>query len=242
MSRIAICIPHSYENFQKPFTKSLLGLVSAFYIYNQNLTFRHTLEILIQDEGWIDFMRERLAEVAVAQKFDYILWLDTDMTFPPNTIQKMLERFEEEPELEAVTGLYTYKTPPFMPHLYSTLDENKQFRVAGGFSLEEPIVVEGAGFGCLMMKRELLERTQKPWFEFRYPTPDKPGAGEDLTFFLKATPVQMICDPTIKCLHHHTDGFGIDHYVAYNNLKVEDGIIEATQEQVNNIAKQILKK
>jgi hypothetical protein len=241
MSRIAICIPHSYENFQKPFTKSLLGLVSAFYIYNQNLTFRHSLEILIQDEGWIDFMRERLSEVALEQGFDYILWLDTDMTFPPKTIQMMLERFEEEPELEAVTGLYTYKTPPFMPHLYTTLDKEKKFRVAGAFSLKEPIVVEGAGFGCLMMKTSLLKRTPKPWFEFRYPTPDRPGAGEDLQFFLKANPVQMICDPNIKCLHYRFDGYGVGHYLDYNNLLVENDIINASQEQIDSIAKKLLK-
>lgn len=235
--KIAICIPHSYENFQKPFTKSLIGLISAFYQYNARVGSPHVLDVFIADEGFIDHMREILADSALRWGADVLLWLDTDMDFPATMIEKMIARLLQEPTIEAVTGLYTYKTPPFMPHTYSDLTpDGKTFRVAAGFPLNEPFGVIGAGFGALMIKAEVFKRVAKPWFQFNYPTETEPGRGEDLQFFLKAQPINMICDPTINCRHYIQMGFDIKNYIGYNGLHVdEEKIIRPTDEQIEKI-------
>lgn len=240
--KIAICIPHSYENFQKYFVRSLLSLTSSFYIYNSTVGNKHEINVFIQDEGWIDFMRERLAEQAIEKGYTHLLWLDTDMSFPPGMIQRMIEWFERKDNLEAVTGLYTWKKPPYRPHTYISLTEEGRFTVGAGFPTDAAFSVEGAGYGCLMIKADVYKRTEKPWFQFRYPSGQKDdrGEGEDLYFFRKAKGIEMLCDPTISCNHFVQNAYNLDSYIDYNNLTVDDGQIIVSDEQISAIQSEVI--
>ena len=231
MAKIALCIPHNYPVFDKAFTLSLLSVIASFYEWNQTLKEKHEFVILHNKDGWIDRMRELLAQEAVeVRKVDFLLWLDTDMQFPPSIVQQMMAWMEKFPELDGVTGLYTWKVPPFMPHVYSRYDEkDDKFTVAGGFPLNAGFSVEGAGFGCVMLRSSLFERTPRPWFKFEYGV-----YGEDLYFFRKARPVNMICDPRISCTHLLTgQGVDIKSYLKYNKLQVVDEIDENKQPYKN---------
>ena len=232
MAKIAICIPHNYPNFEKYFVFSLLSVVGSFHEWNKTIGNKHELIILNNKEGWIDFMREQLADEALKQGADYLMWVDTDMTFPPSMIQCMMAWFEKDPSLDAVTGLYTWKQPPFLPHVYARyVPEDDKFTVAGAFPLNGGFNVEGAGFGCVMIKADLFKRTERPWFKYEYGV-----YGEDLYFFKKARPVNMICDTRITCKHYQTLPADIDCYLRSNNLKVEEGMIEASQETLDRIS------
>ena len=235
--RIAIVIPHSYLNFNKNFVLSLLGVISSFYIWNGKTGFKYELNIFVQNFGWIDTMREALVLSAKKWQADYLLWLDTDMSFSPDIIARMLSRFEEEPELEAVTGLYTWKKPPFMPHVYNRLNKDTgKFVMAGGFPLNEPFVVEATGYGCLMIKTSKYPDNMRPWFVME--KNDKEILyGEDLYFFKKMHPVNMICDPNISCLHFTENAVDITSYLMYNKInKDEKGEMILTDELLKSIS------
>lgn len=236
--KIALLIPHSYKCFEKPFTKSLLSLIMTFERWNvREAGGKHELNVYIQDDGWIDFMRNRLTAGALKQGEELLLWLDTDMSFPSKMIQKMLKQFEDDPTLEAVTGLYTHKHPPFLPHVYTSFNEGTgKFNMAAGFPLQDVFEVAGAGFGCIMIKAAVFERMQEPWFTFEYG-----GAGEDLGFCRDAK-MKMICDPTISCEHYLLSPYTIGHYVAHNELEVKDNVIEVSEDRANEIALDHFKK
>ena len=102
--------------------------------------------------------------------------------------------------------------------------------MAAGFPLDEPFAVEGAGFGCIMVRASVFKRVPEPWFTFEYG-----GAGEDLGF-CRAARMKMLCDPTIKCDHFMLSPFTIDHYISYNQLEVKDGAIEVDTDRANEIA------
>lgn len=233
--KVGILLPNNRPTFDKKFIMSLLGVVCSFYVWDKD--HKHQLNILVQNEGEIAFMRNRLATDALAKGVDYMLWLDCDMAIPPTVIQRMVSYFEKYENIEAVTGLYTWKEPPFLPHVYSTYNEqSKKFKMGATFPLDKPFDVDGAGFGCLMIKSEVFKRTPQPWFEMKL------GKtcieyGEDLYFCRKARP-KMICDPTISCGHFTENMVDINSYLQYNGLKVEKNAITATSQQIQSAAKE----
>ena len=235
--KIAICIPHNYLVYNKLFINSLLGLVNSFHIWNGKNGMKHEIDILIQNEGFIDLMRNILAQRFMDSDSTYSLWLDTDMVFPPDMIIKMIKQFEEDPTIEAITGLYHHKTPPFMPHVYYRYDtELKKFTVAGSFPLKKSFTVAGAGFGCIMINKKVFDRTEKPWFKMGISDDYKMEYGEDL-YFCKKAKMKMICDPTLMCGHLSETVANTNHYIAVNQLKVENDDIVATKEQLEEIHK-----
>lgn len=239
MKKIAICIPHNYLTFNKQFTLSLIAILHAFDLWCAKNQKEYEWDILVQNSGSIDWMRNSLADSALHLGFDYLLWLDTDMIFPTRTIISMVEHFEKSDTLEAVTGLYTWKRPPFLPHVYYKFNPlTEKFKVAGGFPIDKPFVVEGAGFGVLMMKIDVFFRLQKPYFLIKIKD-NQIDYGEDL-YFCKNARMKMICDPSISCKHLVEVGYDIQSFVSYNNIKVENGELATTKEQLNEIEKEHL--
>ena len=205
-------------------------------MWNERTGRRHELNVMVQNEGAIDQMREHLVLSAKHWKADWILWLDTDMTFPPDILARMLKRLEEDNTLEAVTGLYTWKKPPFMPHVYSRLNKKSgKFAMAGSFPLKEPFIVEGAGYGCLFIKATMYPDNMRPWFVMER-SDTEILYGEDLYFFKKFHPIKMICDPMISCLHFIENAFDINSYIQYNNIKIENDSMVVTDEQLQSIS------
>lgn len=243
MKKIAICIPHSYQNFQKPFVLSLISLTQSFERYNAKTGNKYELNLFIQNSGAIDFMRNQLAKTAVKAGADYILWLDTDMSFPPDLIARMAKHFEDDAALEAVTGLYTWKQAPFMPHVYTSYNrENGKFRPAGAFPLKESFPVVAAGYGCLMIKSNNYVILEEPWFDMVFDG-DQIAVGEDMYFFKKSQPINMICDPTISCAHYVLAGVGIDQYLKYNGFELEEnGDIKFDDEKLAKAGEEHMKK
>ena len=70
--------------------------------------------------------RNRLAGMAVQMEADYILWLDSDMVFQPDTLERMMRVLDEHPEVDVLSGLYFRRGHPFTPVIFSKLeiDEN----------------------------------------------------------------------------------------------------------------------
>ena len=64
--------------------------------------------------------------------------------------------------------------------------------------------IDGLATGCLMLKRELIERLEKPYFEFQFnPESRQPTIGEDLGFCLKLSKlgVKFFTDYSMVCKH-----------------------------------------
>ena len=65
--------------------------------------------------------RNLLSLTAIENNFDVVMWLDSDMIVPPDTIEKFAAYCAEGKEM--VTGLYVRRRPPVKPVIYDQLDE-----------------------------------------------------------------------------------------------------------------------
>lgn len=167
--------------------------------------------------------RNKLAALAVDNEADYILWLDSDMVFPPNTLERMMKVLDEHSEIDILAGLYFRRGHPFTPVLFSKLEVNKETNTVDFEGYEnvpdELFEVAGCGFGGVLMRTDcLLDIAGKEgggvWF-----TPFS-NAGEDLAFCIRARELgyKIYCEPSIE--------FGHMGYAA-----VTRGFYEATKAQ-----------
>lgn len=149
--------------------------------------------------------RNRLAGMALEMEADYVLWLDSDMVFPPDTLDRMLKVMDEHPEVDVLSGLYFRRGAPFTPVLFNKLDVgedgNLQFEDQKDLP-DELFEVAGCGFGCVLMRTEMLLDLAAAegggvWF-----TP-LANAGEDCAFCIRArrNGYKVFCDPTIELGH-----------------------------------------
>ena len=239
--RILLAIPHNFTHFEVMFSMGIFAIQDYFFEWIIKNKRDDTLSIVRQSGYQLDEMRNSLVDVAIKHKMTHILFLDTDMFHPKDMIVRMIEDFEDNKEVSAITGLYVRKSPPYLPHIYPKfLKKEKTFGISGLFPLNSIFKVEGAGLGCLMIKTDVFKRIKKPYFKMGGEIDGKKGYGEDLYFFLKAKPLTL-CDTRLMCSHFKPVGFTIDDYIKSNKLKIKGNQVEGTKEQINEIAKKYKK-
>ena len=128
--------------------------------------------------------RNNLADVAIEEKCDYILWIDADMRFPKNTLERLLKHDKDIVGVNATTRSIPVKSTA--KHLEVNLEkkENSWWPVVskGKTGIER---VTAIGCGVMLVKRKVFENTPKPWFWF-YQIPGGKTLGEDVHFCVAA--------------------------------------------------------
>ena len=139
--------------------------------------------------------------------YDFVLWLDSDMTFTPDLLDRLMEDIEGR---QAVTGLCFGRRPPFKPCIYKKLDVEQTATPSGpmlmptcenwfDYPRDQIFEVQACGFACVLMRTEVLEKM------LVYGVPFFPvgGLGEDLTFCWRARKqgITFHCDSRLKIGH-----------------------------------------
>lgn len=192
--KVFIAIP-CLDQLSARFVSCLINLIQAPREYEVETAFH--LGTLVYDS------RNALAEKVINSNADYVLWLDSDMTFMPDTLDMLLELINST-GYDMVTGMYYRRRPPWTPTLFTELDitghGNKVTNIVEDEMPNEPFEVEGCGFGCILMRRNVLWNVLCHFGLMFSPTD---GVGEDLSFCWRARKCghKILCDPTIALGH-----------------------------------------
>lgn len=137
--------------------------------------------MIYQVPGTLIFnQRERLAEEAIKDGADAILWVDSDMRFPKDALEILLSRDLPIVGVNATTRRFPVK--PTALDIDPETNDLVKVDSKGKTGLEQ---VMGVGFGMVLIKKEVFLAAQKPWFWFEQT--DKGGTiGEDIYFCAKA--------------------------------------------------------
>lgn len=146
--------------------------------------------------------RNDLAMKAVQAEADYVLWLDSDMTFEPDMLLRMMDTLQKN-DLDILTGLYFRRVPPYSPVLFEKLNLIKDAFFEWSEFKELPselFEVAGCGFGCVLMKTDPFLDVQAKFGNMFAPIGN---TGEDLAFCWRARQCgfKIMCDPSIICGH-----------------------------------------
>lgn len=164
--------------------------------------------------------RNDLATKAVQSDMDYVFWMDSDMTFKPDTLVRMVDTLQKN-DLDILTGLYFRRVPPYSPVLFDRL-EIKKGGVCSWSNFEtipdHLFEVGGCGFGCVLMSTEVFLSVQSAHGNMFSPIGNN---GEDVAFCVRARQCgyKIYCDPSIICGHVGYSVVDDQFYKAYKAAK-----------------------
>lgn len=159
-------------------------------------------EIALSSSSLVYEARNMLAEKAVNGRFDRVLWLDSDMSFEPDLMERFAADLDEGREF--VSCLYFTRKNPVKPVVYSECDISKTGRITltpySDYPRDSIFRIRACGFGAVMHSVDLLRKIGD-----KYGRPFSPeiGFGEDLSFCRRAEGVgaELYCDSRIRPGH-----------------------------------------
>ena len=138
--------------------------------------------------------RNWLAAQAVKNECEYLLMIDDDMVFPPDTAKVLVSRDKD------IIGV-PYHTKVY-PH-------NITVMLAEGVTMSEtePNEVTAIGAGVLLIKTNVFKKVPQPWFDIDKFENGATKMGEDYWFCNKAYSYKykIYSEPTLKGLAHIGD-------------------------------------
>lgn len=148
--------------------------------------------------------RNNLARQAIKAEADWVLWLDSDMVFSPDLLQRMIKVCTEN-DIDFLTGLCFRRKPPYTPCLFEKLEKLPDDKGAAYTALlsvpEGRFKVGGCGFAGVLLSTDVLISVSAR-FQGRMFDP-LPGMGEDVSFCWRARQCgyDIWCDSTIELGH-----------------------------------------
>lgn len=144
--------------------------------------------------------------------YDWVLWVDGDMIWTYEDIQKLLRSAELYTFVDSpkVISALCISGPDRMTHVRrDSGDGFPEAMHADEFLLEsEPMEVWGVGMAFLLVKSGVFESMPRPWFKIRHITWPHVGfetnVGEDLSWCISAREAghQIWVDPLVRVGHH----------------------------------------
>ena len=179
--KVALCIP-VYGGAKSPFLRSYGRLISYTYlaaVEGPEAAARPILETFTRDSASVSHNRREIAHEALGWGADWLLWLDADMVFPPDGLQRLLahgkpiiaanyRRRDPEASVSTAAKLVDGKAVPLEP------------RRDG---LEEAAF---CGFGFCLIAATVLRAMTPPWFLEGVDRDQRTAVGEDAYFFTRA--------------------------------------------------------
>ena len=181
--------------------------------------------------------RNSLARQAVKSEADWVLWLDSDMVFDPDLLDKMLTVCIEN-DIDFLTALCFRRKPPYTPCLFERLDVRKDGKGASYTALlsvpDGRFRVEGCGLAGVLMSTDVLisvaAKFNGAMFDPMY------GFGEDVTFCWRARQCgyEIWCDSDIEMGHVGQCVVTRGYFEAYNGGLNDVSESEIGEEDSNN--------
>lgn len=165
-SKLAVCIP-TRDTLHSAHALCLTELVK-FNTMNDIDT-----HIFMDASTILLTQRERLGTMALELNSEFILWLDSDITFPATTAVRLMSHNEP-----LVAANYIRRQLPAKGVAYEVIGD---WQNPLPFDYQDTLVeVQGVGMGCMLMKTEILTKIPKPWFEFGWSPQSNDFLGEDM--------------------------------------------------------------
>lgn len=146
--------------------------------------------------------RNNLARQAIKAEADWVLWLDSDMVFSPDFLQRMLTVCTEN-NIDFLTALCFRRKPPYTPTLFDRLEKiEKGASYTALLSVPDGrFQVGGCGFAGVLMSTDVLLSVASK-FDGRMFDPIN-GFGEDVAFCWRARQCgyDIWCDSEIEMGH-----------------------------------------
>lgn len=210
---VTICIP-CQDEVKAMFAHDLRRLIVPAEIEVRQLFVQGTL---IADS------RQTLVDNAMKDEPTHLLWLDSDMRFPADTLIRLLAH-----NLPVVAANYVTRRPPIKPVAMMSLSPTERvdcFSLKDSTGLQQ---VAHVGMGVMLTETWMFREWPKPWFLVEYIEKKGHSLGEDVFFcnYCTAMNVPVYVDHDLSKEVFHIGSMEFHH------AHVSAGRISSTQKVV----------
>lgn len=147
--KVGLAVP-SGRTFEAGTATDCMGLSAFCTGHGINLV------ILNLQSSMISHSRNETVRMALRENVDYIMWIDSDMRFPPDAVMRLLSA-----QKDIVCATYNKRVPP-----YETLGKMKGPKpedadVTGLSGLQEALLMPG---GMILIKADVYRSIPQPWY------------------------------------------------------------------------------
>ncbi len=168
--KVAICVP-ARDTVCTGFAYDLARLSAHFYgraPVGTSMTLHFVSGTLIADQ------RQKMAEKALRDGCDHILFLDSDMRFPAYVLDRLLAH-----DKDIIACNYPTRRLPVKTVAFSDFSNLSCITSLDKVGLQE---VDAVGMGVMLVKAEVFRKLPKPWFQISYLPNAGMYIGEDIYF------------------------------------------------------------
>lgn len=152
-------------------------------------------DVLTHESCYIHVNRERLAQRAIEGGYSHILFLDSDMYFEKDALERLLAR-----DKDIVGADYNYRELPLRGIMKTEDREGNTINMDYPDGLKKCAAL---GTGFLLIKTSVFDKLTHPWFFYESDENGETIQGDDIWFCNKALKAgfDIWCDTTIKIYH-----------------------------------------
>ena len=206
-AKISICVP-TRDTVHAAFAFDLAKLVQHCAVMGVDVTPHFCIGTLIVNQ------RDQLADMALAAESTHILWLDSDMMFPVDTVQRLLAH-----AVPIVAGNYVTRQYPHKTVAYTQLHDWRSYVVCTG--KQDLIKVAAVGMGCMLVHTDVIREMRRPRFQTTWIPETNDHMGEDFYFCQEAQKLgyDVFIDDQLSTDLQHLGT------VSFNHSMVKQGLI-----------------
>lgn len=168
--KLGICVP-ARDSVDTAFAHCLSLLTARFY---GNAPAGTAMHVNFRNGTLIADQRCKLVEMSLGQDCDYVLFLDSDMTFPANLVERMVAH-----DKDIVACNYATRRLPVKTVAFKSFENLENMYSLGKGGLEE---CDAVGMGVMLVKTEVFRKLKYPWFQIHYMPNARIWMGEDMYF------------------------------------------------------------
>lgn len=190
--RISVCIP-SHGEWKAAFGESVTNMVAHF----TNAKYENgekCIDVACVTGSMLTEVRHRCVSEALKFNATHMLFLDCDMVFPRDIIQKFLNR-----HVPVVGANYVRRSLPTIPTAFKggKAPEGMLYTEPGDNSLVEVMHV---GTGCMFIDTRVFDHLELPFFKFETAENKIGTIGEDVYFCKKIREAgfKIYCDQEVS--------------------------------------------
>lgn len=182
---------------------------------------KHELQIIVATRGFtIAENRNYCVIQAQKNKSDYLLFVDDDMTFPPETLDTLLAHKKD------IVGVNSYSRILPLSSTVGLMDEKGEYKHPDKYPEWEMKIPDDlfeayfVGCGVCLIDMKVFKKVKEPFFRFSYNDSGLVKGGEDGNFCDRARKegYKVWCDPTINIGHIGNIEFGKELEVKLKNI------------------------
>jgi hypothetical protein len=221
-TRVSVAYVHSEEVAYSWF-RSLTGLVTWDRAHNRHVVDNEFIDIQYSSGGLAEARNKAVEEFLDKTHSDWLFWLDTDMGFEPDIVDRLLD--VADPKERPIVGALAFAfvaneqdgmggkichTVPVIFNWYNT-EHVRGYQTIGPYPINTLLRCSGLGSACILIHRSVFERMQielksRTWYDqIRIINDGKPEwMGEDLSFCSRAgsMDIPIYVNTAVKTTHY----------------------------------------